>query len=199
MTKELQSDDDSFADIEAMLSQMTPAPLSDSLLSKLAQAMDDAAVSPPENVISMDDLRKGTQMLQPAEKKNSRFSMKWGWAAAVAILGACSALLFPSSNNTDNSYMAGSHTNTYVEQDATRTDSAVGTANNNAVAVAYDGLQPSQESPLNEKTLWLNSDSPHKCIKVNYTKIYKGKDAEGRTIEFSVPATRVFVVPDESY
>lgn len=199
MTPEIQNDDDSFADIEAMLAKMKPIPLSDNLLSQLAAAMNEATVSPPENVISMDELRLGTQKLQPAEKSHSRFSMKWGWAAAVAVLGACSALLYPSAPDSKEFYMADAQSNVYVEQDSSRTDSAVPNPANSSVAVAYDGLQPVEESPLNEKTLWLNSDSPHKQIKTNYTRVYRGTDADGRVIEFSVPATRVFVIPDEAY
>lgn len=207
MNSDMPSDDDeSFAEIEEMLMAMEPVALSDDLLTRLANAMDEAAVARPVNVITMDEIRRGTQVLQAAETKTAsrpRRNLRWAWAAAVAFMGACTAF-FVTHNPNNAEQIIASEAN-YSE--ATDNDAYMDTTiapygssfSNSSVAVAYDGLHPAEESPLKEKTLWYNSDSPHKYIQVNYTKIYQGQDKDGRPIEISVPATRYILVPDEAY
>lgn len=201
MDTEMPTDDETFADIEAALRKLKPAALSNDLLSRLANAMTEAAEENPDNIITMDEIRRGTQVLAPVvlsetnKTSNSPFK-RIAVAAAVAIMGAAAALYVTQEDTSTRIVDKGIIPNSPV--DATVTDSAV-SANTPSVAVAYDGTQPMANSPLKEKTLWRNNDSPHKSIIVNYTRIYQTKDKDGNPVEISVPATRCIQVPNGSY
>ena len=179
--------------LENILKSMRPSPISDDLLNRLSAAMNEAAAQ-PANIISMEVAR------EKIRQKSPFLMQKWSWAAALAVLGAASAFIL-TDNPASNTGLAQHSTAPRV--DNTVNDSA-STRAGNSIPVAYDGIGspasytgPAQ--PLNQRTIWLNNESPHKYIQVNYTKNCPVKDKDGRVIEIPVPATRYILIPDEVY
>lgn len=181
--------------LEDLLKSMRPTRLSDDLLSRLNSAMLEAG-SQPLSVMTLDD----TPVKQ--KKSNPFMSYKWGWAAALAILGSVSALLVTEGPKPTQN-IAQTPTSAQPGISAQAQDKA-SSYSGNIVPVAYDGADAMNGtemgiSPVNQRTLWLDNESPHKYIKVNYTKTVQCKDKEGRDVEVTFPATRFLLVPDEAY
>lgn len=181
--------------LEDLLKSMRPTRLSDDFLSRLNSAMLEAG-SQPLSVMTLDD----TPVKQ--KKSNPFMSHKWGWAAALAILGSVSALLVTEGPKPTQNFAQAQPSPlpgiSSLAQDKASSHSG------NIVPVAYDGADAINGAemgiaPVNQRTLWLDNESPHKYIKVNYTKTVQCKDKEGRDVEVTFPATRFLLVPDEAY
>lgn len=176
--------------LEELLKSMRPARLSDDFLNRLNTAMVEAA-SQPENVLTLETYPRQTSARSPF------IAHKWGWAAALAVLGAASAFLL-TENPAPNPGLARSSS---MDDNTVNYDSPRSNGAENLFPVAYDGFGASSSMPkksLNQRPVWIK-DSPHKFIQSNYTKTIQGKDSAGRTIEITIPATRYIVVPDEAY
>lgn len=177
--------------LEKLLKSMRPARLSDDFLNRLNTAMVESA-SQPENVLTLETYPRKTSAKSPF------VAHKWGWAAALAVLGAASALLL-TENPESNPGLA--HSDSTPDNPVTY-DSPRPNGTENLFPVAYDGFGSSANTmpkkSINQRPVWIK-ESPHKFIQSNYTKTIQGKDSAGRTIEITIPATRYIVVPDEAY
>lgn len=185
--------------IEMRLKALSPAPLSDSLMNRLCSAIDEASANPLKIVRFPKEPAKKTPFFPFSSK-----TAKWSWAAAIALLGAATALLM-TGNNGEAQRLASSgdaRPETPRLLDNTRQDT---NASQNLASglVSYDdeyAVYPeASSSPADQKTLWLNNESPHLYLKVNAKKTLKGKDKNGNPVEVTVPESRYLLVPVEAY
>lgn len=182
--------------LEDILKSMRPTRLSDDFLNRLNSAMLDAG-SQPLPMMTLDD----TSVKQ--RKSSSFMSHKWNWAAALAVLGGACAFFVTEGTKPTQSLTHLPTATTLPGLSAQAQDKA-SSHSGNIIPVAYDGADAINGTemgitPVNQRTLWLDNESPHKYIKVNYTKTVQCKDKEGRDVEVTFPATRFILVPDEAY
>ena len=205
------SDDASCQEIEMMLKQLKPLAPSEELINKWSLAMATA----PHSASSEKRERQSSLLsgMTREEKKSKRTI--YAFAAALALLGGATAFLLTENPGHDAGLATLGATSSAVakhdiknlsfspqQMSADTYDSTKNSVDSPAAFVSYyDGEQNPQEveTPLGQKTLWLNQNSPHKYIKLDYTKVYQGEDKEGRSVEFSLPASRFILVPDEAY
>lgn len=192
-------DTDDCLEVETALQAMMPEVMSSSLMDKLSIAMVDAGVVEKRSSIF------GT-ISQNSSKQVSRGSRSFvGWAAALALLGGVSAFFMTESPSVGTNSVAvssaeSSGVDSSLMDSGLRHDVAQSGLKGGAL-VSYDGVLGADnvDEPVDQKTLWLNDFSPHKYIKVDYTKTYEGQDKSGNSVEFSLPNSRYILVPTEAY
>ena len=116
-----------------------------------------------------------------APRKRGQRSM-WGAAAAVAIIGAISALLIPTASNPNKTSQVAIR----IPPPANSIKAA------NFVPASYNrGLSEVHD----EGVVWKSNNEPHRVMRVVYMDHVTLKDANGRTMEVQQPRVEYMLVP----
>ncbi len=163
---------------ENLLREKAPARLSADFLSQLESVTTGVHFPMDEKVILFPN---GST---PRTKRHNR--PMWAAAAAVALIGAASALLVPttekpvantrSSNGSAAPALAAATTNSFVPASFNR------------------GLSEVHD----EGVVWKSNKQPHRLVRVVYTDLVTLKDASGRTVEVEQPRVKYMLVPDKT-
>lgn len=106
----------------------------------------------------------------------------WGAAAAVALIGAVSALMIPGGKAPAVS----------APQAAIPSAPAAGTANPNLIPASFNrGLSEVHD----EGVVWKSNNQPHSLVRVVYKDRITLKDANGRTFQVEQPRVEYMLVP----
>ena len=201
--------------IEEELRKLQAAPLDEALLARLEASADGTwteltreeirfenllrgtspAKLPADFLASLESITAGTHfnrdekvILFPkghtTQKKRENRSM-WAAAAAVAIIGAASALFMPGANNTRPPTLASNKTSPPVT--ATVPSNFVPASFNRGLSEVHD-----------EGVIWKSNNEPHRVVRVVYTDHVTLKDANGRTVEVEQPRVEYMLVPDKT-
>lgn len=198
--------------IEEELRKLVPAPLDEALLARLEASADGAwteftqdeirfeillkECSPsklsPDFLACLENITTGVHfpvnekiLLFPQgsgviqKRENRSF---WGAAAAVALIGAATALLVSSPRQTSASTQAANN-------------SALPFAANSNSGFVPAGFERGVSEVHDEGVVWKSNNAPHRIVRVDYMDHATFKDANGRTLEVEQPRVKFMLVP----
>ncbi len=158
---------------EAFLRDTSPARLSPDFLAQLEAIVVEVPFAVDEKIVLFPKANTAVQI--------RRQRPIWAAAAAVALIGAASALLVPS----------GKAPATVARQSAPSSPPAARPANGNFVPATFNrGLSEVRD----EGVVWKSNNQPHSLVRVVYKdKITVTKD--GRTYQVEQPRVEYMLVP----
>ncbi|MEX1114939.1 MAG: hypothetical protein WEB53_06800 [Akkermansiaceae bacterium] len=159
---------------ENLLRQSIPARLSPGFLAEL-ESVTRSVHFPVNGKILL--FPKGA----PAAKTRTHRPM-WATAAAVAIIGAASALLMPTQEVPKAASVGSSQTSPPVSANAAR--NFVPASFNRGLSAVHD-----------EGVIWKSNTEPQRVVRVVYMDHITLKDASGRTFEVEQPRVEYMLVP----
>ena len=106
----------------------------------------------------------------------------WGAAAAVAIIGAATALLMPTGSPSAN----------HGRQVAAAAPSVSNVAPRNFVPASFNS---NLSEVHDEGVIWKSNNQPHSVVRVVYKDKVILKDADGRTVQVEQPRVEYMLVP----
>ncbi len=203
------------SNLEEELRQLQAAPLDEALLARLDASADGTWTEltheeirfenflretsptrlPADFLASLESITAGIHfsvdekvILFPngnaAPKKRKNRPM-WAAAAAVALIGAASALLVPTTEAPKTTAQTSNKISAPV---------AASDANNFVPASFNRGLSEVHD----EGVVWKSNNQPHRVVRVVYTDHVTLKDANGRTVEVEQPRVKYMLVPDRT-
>ncbi len=160
---------------EAMLRETPPARLSADFLARLEASVHDVPFAVDEKIVPFP---------QSSAPEPRRQRPIWSAAAAVALIGAASALLVPSANLPSP----------VARQSAppSPSSSIAATPAGNFIPAGFNrGLSEVRD----EGIVWKSNKQPHNVVRVVYKDKITLKDANGRTVEVEQPRVEYMLVP----
>ena len=203
------------SDIEAELRKLQAAPLDEALLARLEESADGTWTEPTHEEIRFENfLREVSPSKLPADFMASLEAITagvhfpvdekivlfpkggaaprkrehrpiWGAAAAVALIGAATALLIPTANNPKTAARVSSETSPPISSNISQ----------NFVPASFNrGLSEVHD----EGVVWQPNNGPNRVVRVVYTEHVTLKDPNGRTMEVEQPRVKYMLVPEKT-
>jgi hypothetical protein len=122
-----------------------------------------------------------------ASPQKRRHRPMWAAAAAVALIGAATALLVPTAESQKTVPQAGNGIGISPPV-------ATGAGNHFVPATFNRGLSEVHD----EGVVWKSNNEPHRVVRVVYTDHVTLKDSSGRTMEVEQPRVKYMLVPDKT-
>ncbi len=159
--------------LEQQLADLSPSPLSESILSRMEQAMISWEIHLPveEKIVPFET---------PAKRK-SYFSV-WSAAAAVALMGTVGAIFMNSTDEPSSDQLA-----TFVINEDTPQQPVASSM------PTHFSHQLTNAS--NEGITYAADEKPYKVFRIEYTKDVKYTDADGKIVIKQEPVVQVILVP----
>ncbi|MES2923107.1 MAG: hypothetical protein V4819_16240 [Verrucomicrobiota bacterium] len=162
---------------EALLRRTSPARLSPDFLAQLEVVVHEVPFAVNEKIVMFPKANTATH--------THRKRPVWGAAAAVALIGAASALMIP----------AGKAPEKIVRQGAPVSPPATRTTNSNFAPASFNrGVSEVHD----EGVVWKSNTQPHSLVRVVYKDNITLKDKEGRTFQIEQPRVEYMLVPAKS-
>ena len=159
---------------EALLQKTLPAKLPADFMAQLEAIVHEVPFAVDEKIVLFPKTN-------PAVNTHRQRPL-WGAAAAVALIGAATALLLPTGKTPEK---LGSQM-TQVSSPAARP------ANGNLVPAAFNrGVSEVHD----EGVVWKANNQPHSLVRVVYKDMITLKDNEGRTYQVEQPRVEYMLVP----
>ncbi len=160
--------------VESFLREVSPARLPADFLASLVSITDGVQFPVDQKVIIFPNTN-----IYPG--KRGHRSM-WGAAAAVAIIGAISALLIPTGSHSNHSSQVANRIQPPLSSN--KTGNFVPASFNRGLSEVHD-----------EGVVWKSNNAPHRVMRVVYMDHVTLKDANGRTMEVEQPRVEYMLVP----
>lgn len=183
-------------ELELHLGQLSPASMPDDMLNRMSQAMDhwNEDFQAPDNLIPIG----GEQRHSPPVWNRSA----WAAAAAVAILGAVTALLIPriEPSNTNVASAGGgadltSNNQNFYSPPIVNSDLE---SNSPVMLVTSNALSHNVTGASDRGVILTDDDRAMRCIRVDYIDRIMGVDSDGREIEIKAPGIDYMLIPVET-
>jgi|GEM_PF-498688 len=156
-----------------------------SLSADFMKRMEKLVVDVPFPVNGKIVLFPKTAPLRTATRKGNR--PMWAAAAAVAIIGAATALLMPDRSPTPAGATAGQDSPAPAVQSPSQPSS------NYTPYVMNTGFSDAKD----EGVAWHQSGTPHRVLKLTYIDKVTLRNAEGKTVVVEQPRTEYIFVPEK--
>lgn len=197
----VSSDDGQFDDLEQQLAGLGGAGMSEDLISRMADAMDRWHEDMPveEKVVAFEP--EVSEVASTSEGDYDRVASqssggaKWAAAAAVALLGCLSALLFPSFGND---VTGGGLTGLNESQHDFTALSEVSSAPRD-VWVVPESMTHKVVNTSEGEVVHSSDNTPYRSVEVEYLSAVKVLDDSGREIEIEQPSVDVMLIPMVTY
>ena len=179
-------------ELEGHLNQLSPAAMPDDLLSRMSQAMDGWH----EHVEEVDKVLPFTPNKQRVPKVFNKGMLSA--AAAVALLGAVTALVMPQFSTSQSNSYAQSHPSAPTSGIVTPLSSNTGPSNTGAPShprKASEGLSHQVTRTTDSGVILSDDNQPLRCIRVDYIDQVKGVDDSGRDVEIKTPGIDYILIP----
>lgn len=158
---------------ETFLRESSPAKLSPDFLASLESIVHEVPFGVNEKIVPFP--KAGTT-------PHIRRRPMWAAAAAVALLGAVSALILPGGKAPEKTARLA----------APVSSPAANTANGNFLPASFNrGLSEIHD----EGVVWKSNNQPHSVVRVVYKDKITLKDASGRTFQVEQPRVEYLLVP----
>jgi hypothetical protein len=160
---------------ENLLRDASPAKLDPAFLADLETIVRDVPFITDEKIVPFPKVASVT----PARRSRPM----WGAAAAVALIGAATALMMPAGKGPDTTprRLASAPS-------STPSSSATG----NFIPAGFNrGLSEIHD----EGVVWKSNRQPHSVVRVVYKDLVTFKDASGRTMQVEQPRVEYMLVP----
>ncbi len=161
---------------EEILRKTPPAKLSADFLSQLEAVVHEVPFAVNEKIVLFP---KGSQA--PATRGNRPM---WAAAAAVAVVGAISALMIPT----------GKAPATIARQN-TPPQTAQAPANNTTGNLIPASFNRGVSEVSDEGIVWKENKQPHSVVRVVYKDMITYKDKDGRSVQVEKPRVEYMLVP----
>lgn len=159
---------------EEFLRASSPAKLPAGLMANLGAIVREVPFAVNEKIVLFPKAS--------AAHRTRRNRPMWGAAAAVALIGAFSALMIPGAKSPA----------TVARQAAPSSPVVTGAANPNFVPASFNrGLSEVRD----EGVVWKSDNQPHSVVRVVYKDKITLKDANGRTFQVEQPRVEYMLVP----
>jgi hypothetical protein len=161
---------------EKSLQENSPASLSPAFLDSLENVMSGIPFPLDEKIVLFP--KAAPELAKPTKTgQRSLFAA----AAAVALIGAATALLMPQKPSAAGSGLANTSNSPVI-------------APENIAPVTYDrGLSEAKD----EGVIWQSKDKPQRVVRVVYMDRITTKNAEGKTVEIEQPRVEYILVPEK--
>lgn len=186
-------DDEGFDDLEQQLAELGTVTMSEDVIARMANAMDRWHEELPveEKLVPFDVGDSLDSVKKEGAEKSVRKGM-WASAAAVAMLGALSALAFPgfdsNASSQANSSTGGLRGAGFAEMKVVLTESR-------DAWLVPDSLTHKVTNTTESGIVMAEGNAPHRCIQVEYVNTVKVLDSQGRAIEIERPGVEVMLLP----
>lgn len=182
-----QGDLDGFDELEGHLNQLSPTAVPDDMLSRMSQAMDGWH----EHVAEVDKVLPFT----PNKRRVPQIFNKGmlSAAAAVAVLGAVTALVMPQFSISQSQSYADSSPAAPASSAATQLSNDTGVLSRSRMA--SEGLSHQVTRTTDSGVVFSDDNQPLRCIRVDYIDQVKGVDGSGRNIEIKTPGIDYILIP----
>lgn len=168
---ELSNQERSF---ENFLRGTSPAKLEPSFLADLEAVVRNVPFITDEKIVPFPNA---------AATPTRRSRPMWGAAAAVALIGAATALMMPTGKGPET---------TPRRMAATTSAPIKSPAHGNFVPAGFNrGLSEVRD----EGVVWKSNSQPHSVVRVVYRDLVTLKDASGRTVQVEQPRVEYMLVP----
>lgn len=159
---------------EKWLHQSSPTKLSPEFINSLESIVRDVPFAVDEKVVLFPRTR-------PAIRHHKTQRPLWAAAAAVALIGALSALVMPAAKSP-----------AHVVAQSNPTAPIASAANPNFVPASFNrGLSEVHD----EGVVWKSNNQAHSVVRVVYKDQITLKDANGRTVQVEQPRVEYMLVP----
>ena len=159
---------------EAVLRKTSPARLSADFLAQLEAIVHEVPFAVNEKIVLFPKANSAVH--------HRRQRPLWGAAAAVALIGATTALLMPAGKTSDK-----------LISQVTQVSSPVARpANGNFVPASFNrGVSEVHD----EGVVWKSNNQPHSLVRVVYKDKITLRDQQGRTFQVEQPRVEYMLVP----
>jgi hypothetical protein len=165
-------------DFERQLRQHSPAKLSPEFMAELEKIIGETVFNGHEKIIPFP-----TPLARPQVRRQRSI---WGAAAAVALIGAATALMVPTAKSPIQPIASNP-----VRAPISAPTPAHPTSQNLVPASFNRNLSKVQ----NEGIIWKSNNQPHSVVRLTYKDQVTLKDAIGRTIQVDQPRVEYMLVP----
>lgn len=166
---------------EEFLRQTSPARLSPDFLAELEAVTHEVPFPMNEKIVLFPKGQHGKQA--PAARGNRHM---WGAAAAVAVIGALSALMIPAGKAPASGDVARQDTPPVSAPLAANADSG------NLIPASFNrGVSEVSDAGI----VWKSNNQPHSVVRVVYQDRITLKDKDGRTYQVEQPKVKYMLVP----
>lgn len=178
-----------FDDLEIHLEQMAPATMPDDILGRMVRAMDRWHENVPieEKVVPFGEAESA---------RKARGGGMLAAAAAVAMLGAVTALVIPRFFDGNQPVVPNTTAAIPVNEANLLT---VGSIEPRDAWLVPDSLSHNVTNTVDHGVVMSRDNTPHRCIRVEYVDRLKVQDDEGREIEIERPGVDYVLLPVETY
>jgi hypothetical protein len=159
---------------EKSLREISAAPLPAEFMAELQRIVAKAPFPADVNIVPFPTVH--------AAPPRHRQRPMWGAAAAVAIIGAATALLVPTGGPPAN----------HNRPLAAAAPSVASTAPRNFVPAGYN---TNLSEVHDEGVIWKSNNQPHSVVRMVYKDQVILKDANGRTVQVEQPRVEYMLVP----
>ena len=184
-------EDGSLDQLEAHLGQLAPATMPTDMLGRMARAMDlwHEHVPVEEKVVAFG-------ATNPAPARRQFGAGMLAAAAAVALLGAVTALVLPRFLGPAQATGGVVVTADPVIEPGFAVTSVVEPRD----AWLLPGSLSHKVTNTSDRGIVMTRDNtPHRCVRVDYMDLIKVQDEEGREIEIERPSVDIMLLPVETY
>ncbi|MBX3742433.1 MAG: hypothetical protein KF712_15715 [Akkermansiaceae bacterium] len=168
--------------LEKELRGHVPAALPAGFLAELEKIVADVPFPMDEKIV----LFPKTAPLQPAARKGNR--PMWAAAAAVALIGAATALFMPDRAPSANGISARQSASSAAAPSLAQQPSS-----NYTPYIMNTGFSDAKD----EGVAWHQSGTPHRVLKLTYIDKVTLRNAEGKTVVVEQPRTEYIFVPEK--
>lgn len=162
------------ASFEKSLREVSAAPLPADFMAELEIIVAKAPFPADVNIVPFPTV----QAAPPLRRQRP----VWGAAAAVAIIGAATALLVPTGTKPEN----------HSRPVASAAPSVTSPAPRNFVPA---GFNTNLREVHDEGVIWKSNNQPHSVVRMVYKDQVILKDANGRTVQVEQPRVEYMLVP----
>ena len=167
------------ASLEHRLQQSAPAPLPPGLMAALVATLRDVPFPGTGNIVPFPQTLTSTQR---------HHRSWWRTAAAVALIGAASALFMPTAHHTGKTATSAANP---PPARATHPTQSPRTGNQFVPADFRHSLAETRDEGL----IWQSTQQPHRMLKFVYMDSVTLKDSAGRTYQVEQPRVEYILVP----
>lgn len=161
---------------ENLLRATSPAKLDPAFLANLESIVRDVPFITDEKIVPFP---KSAAVAAPTRRSRPM----WGAAAAVALIGAATALMMPAGKGPES---------TPRRLASTPSAPIKSSANGNFIPAGFNrGLSEVHD----EGVVWKSNKQPHSVVRVVYKDLVTLKDANGRTVQVEQPRVEYMLVP----
>jgi hypothetical protein len=159
---------------EHQLRKISPVKLEPEFMAELEKIVRDVPFLSDEKIVHFP-----TKLSTPPIRRQRPI---WGAAAAVALIGAATALMMPPSKAPENKPLSV----------ASATQPVAGYKSQNFVPASFNS---NLSEVHDEGVIWKSNKQPHSVVRIIYKDQVTLKDANGRTVQVIQPRVEYMLVP----